>query len=66
MKLIKDFGVRALLATIGGLGFYALLGVILVKYELDLVTVVAIIGIAQAPWMAAISFYFATRSTKGE
>lgn len=58
MKLITDFGVRALLATIGGLGFYGLLGFILFKYELDLPTIIAIIGIAQAPWMMALGFYF--------
>lgn len=62
MKLIKDFGVRALLATIGGLGFYTLLGFILVKYELDLPTIIAIISIAQAPWMLALGFYFGTKA----
>lgn len=61
MKLIKDFGVRALLATIGGLGFYTLLGFILARYELDLPTIIAIIGIAQAPWMLALGFYFGTK-----
>ena len=61
MKLIKDFGVRALLATIGGLGFYALLGFVLARYELDLPTIIAIIGIAQSPWMMALGFYFGTK-----
>ena len=61
MKLYKDFGVRALLATIGGLGFYVLLGFILFKYELDIATVIAIIGLAQSPWMLALGFYFGTK-----
>ena len=61
MKIIKDFGVRALLATIGGLGFYGLLGFILAKFELDLSTIIAIIGIAQSPWMLALGFYFGTK-----
>lgn len=67
MKLGKDFGVRALLATIGGVGFYTVLGVALIRFELDLPTIIALIGLAQAPWLAAIAFYFGTRSaTKGE
>lgn len=61
MKLLKDFGVRALLATIGGVGFYTVLGVILAKYQLELSTVIAIIGLAQSPWMLALGFYFGTR-----
>ena len=62
MKLVKDFGVRALLATIGGLGFYTLLGFILARYELDLSTIIAIIGLAQSPWMLALGFYFGTKA----
>ena len=62
MKLIADFGVRALLATIGGLGFYGLLGFILAKYTLDLSAVIAIVGITQAPWMLALGFYFGTKA----
>lgn len=61
-KLAKDFGVRALLATIGGVGFYALLLYILMKYDLDLPTVLAIVGLAQTPWMLALGFYFGSRS----
>lgn len=61
-KLAKDFGVRALLATIGGVGFYTLIGFILARYELDLATVIAIIGLAQAPWMMALGFYFGTKA----
>ena len=61
MKLVNDFGVRALLASIGGIGFYALLGFVLVRYQLDLPTVIAVIGMAQSPWMLALGFYFGTR-----
>lgn len=62
MKLTKDFGVRALLATIGGAGFYLVLGIILTTYEFDLSTVIAIVGLAQAPWMMALGFYFGTKA----
>lgn len=62
MKLLKDFGVRALLATIGGIGFYVLLAFIVTRYTLDLPTIIALIGLAQSPWMLALGFYFGTRS----
>ena len=65
MKLTQDFGVRALLATIGGLGFYVMLGFILVKFELDLSTVIALVGLAQSPWVMALGFYFGTRVAGG-
>lgn len=58
MKLAKDFGVRALLATIAGLGFYAVLLFVLITMELDLATVLALISLANAPWLMAIGFYF--------
>lgn len=61
MKLVQDFGVRALLATIGGIGFYAVLLFVVIKYDLDLPTLVALIGLGQAPWMLALGFYFGTR-----
>ena len=62
MKLINDFGVRALLATLGGIGFYVLIGIILMKFELNIETVIAILTMAQAPWMLALGFYFGTKS----
>jgi hypothetical protein len=65
VKLLKDFGVRALLATIAAVGFYGLLGcgLFLFRASLDLVTLVAVLGLAQSPFMAAIAFYFATRAS---
>lgn len=64
MKLANDFGVRALLATIGGAGFYAVLGYVLVKFELDVTTVIALVAMAQVPWTAAVGFYFGFRSAQ--
>ncbi len=62
MKLVKDFGVRALLATIGGVGFYTALLLVMFKYDLDLPTLLALIALAQAPWMLALGFYFGTKA----
>ena len=64
MKLTQDFGVRALLGTIAGVGFYAILILVLVRYELDIATVIALVGLAVSPWMAAIGFYFGQRSAQ--
>ena len=65
MKLVKDFGVRALLATMGAIGFYALIIIVLFRFQLDVSHVITIITLAQAPWMMAIGFYFGTKSTGG-
>lgn len=62
MKLSHDFGVRAMLSVLSGAGFYSLLITVLLKYQLDLPTILAIVSIAQAPWMLAIGFYFGTRA----
>jgi len=61
MKLLKDFGVRALLATIAASAFYILLSFafFLFRASLDMATLVALIGMAQAPFLAAMAFYFA-------
>ena len=64
MKLIKDFGVRALLATIGGVGFYVIAIWVLVNITLDVSQLIAIISMAQAPWMLALGFYFGTQVAK--
>jgi len=64
MKLWEDFGVRALLAVVAGLGFYAMIGYILVNYELDLSTIIAIVGLANSPWLLALGFYFGTQVNK--
>lgn len=62
MKLKKDFGVRALLATIGAIGFYAIVLIVLFKFDLSTAQIIALVSTAQAPWMLAIGFYFGTRS----
>jgi len=64
MKLFTDFGVRALLATIGGLGFYTIVVYVLMTVPLDVAQIIAIIGLAQAPWMLALGFYFGTQIQK--
>ena len=69
MKLSKDFGVRALIATLAGVGYYGSIGYVLVTSHLDFVSVIAILGMAQAPFLSAVAFYFATRNQtppKGE
>ena len=65
MKLIRDFGIRALFGTIAGLGFYGLLILIFLKIELDLPTTLALLGLASAPWTMALGFYFWTRAGQG-
>ena len=62
MKLWRDFGVRALLALIGGVGFYVIVIYVLMRIQLDVAQIIAIVGMAQAPWMLVIGFYFGTRS----
>jgi hypothetical protein len=64
MKLAKDFGVRALLACIAGAGFYGLLGYILYRFNFTAETIIAIVAMVQAPWIAVFSWYFATRTVK--
>jgi hypothetical protein len=64
MKLLQDFGVRALLATIGGLGFYVIVIYVLMAFSLDIAQIIAIVGFAQAPWMLALGFYFGTQINK--
>jgi len=58
MKLWNDFGVRALLAVLAGLGFYGALFFVFVKVTVDLPTTIALIGLANGPWMMAMGFYF--------
>lgn len=61
MKLLNDFGVRALLALIGGIGFYAIILYVLATMQMEVAQVIALVGLAQAPWMMAIGFYFGTK-----
>jgi len=58
MKLVKDFGVRALLATIAGVGFYGILFYVIATMELDITTIIALVGLANSPWLMAVGFYF--------
>lgn len=61
MKLVTDFGVKALLATIAALGYYGALFLVLLTVELDTVTVVALLGAAAAPWFNIAGVYFGFR-----
>ena len=62
MKLSKDFGVRALLGTLAGVGLYGTIAFILIHYNLDTPALTALVAIVAAPFTTAISFYFATRT----
>lgn len=63
MKLVKDFGVRALLATIATVGFVA--GLILALMSCDTIDqMVQILLMAQSPCMLALGFYFAKKATE--
>lgn len=63
MKLIKDFGVRAFLATIAAVGYYTPLIYIFVKFTLSTETTLALISAAGAPWLLAMGFYFGNRTS---
>ena len=65
MKLIKDFGVRAFLATIAAIGYYVPLVYIFIKFSLTVEIMLALISAASAPWLLAMGFYFGSRNTSG-
>lgn len=62
MKLIKDFGVRALLAVLAAVGYYAVLIFTFVRFELSTETILALLSAASSPWLLAMGFYFGTRT----
>ena len=66
VKLIKDFGIRALMAVIAGAGLYGLLFYIVITKELEPTTLLALIAVAQAPFLTALAFYFGERKAKKE
>lgn len=58
MKLFRDFGVRAMIALIAGLGGFGVVFYILSHFELEPSTLVAIIAVAVSPFGTALAFYF--------
>jgi hypothetical protein len=66
MKLIKDFGVRALLASLALVAFEAIVLIVIVFLWRDKALTVeaatALVAAAQAPAMLAVGWYFGTRS----
>lgn len=61
MKLTKDFGVRALLAIIAAVGYYVPLIFTFIHFDLTTETMLALLGVANAPWLLAMGFYFGSR-----
>lgn len=64
MKLIKDFGIRAWLATLSGIAYYSLLFLVFLRLsdKMTFETVVALLGSAGAPFLMAMTAYFAQRT----
>jgi uncharacterized membrane protein len=62
-KLKKDFGIRALIAVIAGCAFYAVVFFILTHFELEVASIIALATSAQAPFLAALAFYFGERAS---
>ena len=65
-KLVKDFGVRALLAALSVLGLYEVILAAFVliwvgKVNASFSDVLALIAVAQAPATMALAFYFGMR-----
>ena len=66
MKLKNDFGIRAWLATLSGMAYYGLLFLVFIKMadKLTFETVVALLGSAGAPFLMAMTAYFAQRTNQ--
>lgn len=63
LKLVKDFGIRAWLATLAGLGYYGLLFLVFNKLadKMTFEIVITLLGSAGAPFLMAMTGYFAQR-----
>jgi len=61
VKLFEDFGVRAWLATLSGLAYYGLLFLVFMKMadKMTFETIVALLASAGAPFLMAMTAYFA-------
>lgn len=66
MKLSKDFGVRALLALVAAIGYYALLFIVIVRFNLSEETMIGLLGGASSPWLLAMGFYFGSHVASRE
>ena len=64
MKLWNDFGVRALLATIGTIGFYTAVLYSIIAVNLTFEQIIAILGISQPVALLGLRWYFEKK--KGE
>ena len=62
MKLVKDWGVRATLATIALVFFEAIAIIILLEFDVNIEVALAILGVVQAPAMLGLGFYFGQRT----
>ena len=62
MKLVKDFGVRALLATIALGSYELLLLLVAILVPFDFKDAILLLSAGQAPAMLALGFYFGQRS----
>jgi len=58
MKLIKDYGVRANLATIGVIGFYTAVLYSIIAMNFTFEQVIAILGISQPVALLGLRWYF--------
>ena len=58
MKLVQDFGVRALLATTGVIGFYTAVLYAIIAVNLTFEQIIAIIGISQPVSLLGLRWYF--------
>lgn len=63
MRIIKDFGVRALLAIIAAVGYYVPLVFVFIKFDITTETMLALLGAASSPWLLAMGFYFGTKTS---
>ena len=58
MKLLKDYGVRANLATIGVIGFYTAVLYSIIAMNFTFEQVIAILGISQPVALLGLRWYF--------
>ena len=64
MKLIQDFGVRALLATVAACGHYVGVLYVIIQYELNYEQVFAILTESAAIALLGLKWYFSKEEIK--
>ena len=67
LKLVKDFGIRALLATLAGMAYYGLLFLVFLKMsdKMTFEIIIALLGSAGAPFLMAMTAYFSQHNSGG-